>query len=273
MLIQPKWASKFRIKPGTWVFCPTEESKEYGTRIKKNLERLWIAPAYYYHHQRGGHVEALKSHTANTYFIHLDIRKFFNSINRSRITRSLVPLFGYDLAREIAINSTVKNPDLDGKRYMLPFGFVQSPLLASICLRNSKLGRVLHEIHSRDESVVSVYVDDIIISVKRLDIAEELLAKIKAASIGSGFALNDEKEEGPAKAITAFNILLSSNDLHVSEARNIEFSEICKSSNNANEVAGVIGYVESINFRQSIDLRAVAEANNNLTLVRPLNLK
>ncbi|WP_257292862.1 hypothetical protein [Endozoicomonas sp. ONNA1] len=88
----------------------------------------------------------MRSHTSGQFFVHLDIRQFFSSINRSRITRSLKPRIGYERAREIAIASTVPAPNTDGSAYILPYGFVQSPILASICLRYSKLGTVLHEL-------------------------------------------------------------------------------------------------------------------------------
>ncbi len=123
----PRWISKFQIKPNSWVFVPTEEMIQYGLNLKQSIQKHWTPPDYYYHLRNGGHVKALKIHTESQYFIFLDIKDFFDSINRSRITRCMKKYFGYDKAREIAIGSTVKS----NKKFILPFGFVQSPIIAS----------------------------------------------------------------------------------------------------------------------------------------------
>jgi hypothetical protein len=157
----PKWSSRFEIKPGVWVFVPAEETVKVGQEIKKNLEIRWKPPRYYYHLLPGGHVEALRANAENSWFVHLDIKDFFGSINRSRITRSLKSLFGYKQAREIANISTVIHPNRGD--FVLPFGFVQSPLIASICLHKSALGNRLQGLQ-KEGVTVSVYVDDLILS-------------------------------------------------------------------------------------------------------------
>ncbi|WBA81981.1 reverse transcriptase domain-containing protein [Endozoicomonas sp. GU-1] len=251
----PKWVSKFELKPGVWVFVPSKESVNVGRSIKDVLEGCWFAPGYYYHLKKGGHVKALKSHTSGKFFIHLDLKRFFYAINRSRITRSLKEYLGYEKAREIAIASTVPAPDSQELAYILPFGFVQSPILASVCLRHSKLGTVLHRLSKAKGTEVSVYVDDIVISTQSLETAEAALTQVKEAAERSRFPLNTDKEEGPAEKVTAFNIELSHSSLVLSDQRFDKFLEIYQYSENYHQIAGILGYIESVNHQQSLNIK------------------
>ena len=135
-----RWISKFQIKENSWVFVPTEETIQYGLTIKHLIEKKWAVPKYYYHLRNGGHIKALQKHTSNKYFIHLDIQDFFGHINRSRVTRCMKYYLSYKKARKIAVESTVRLPESATKKYILPFGFVQSPIISSICLNKSALG-------------------------------------------------------------------------------------------------------------------------------------
>lgn len=164
-----KWNSKFQIKEDTWVFVPTKETIANGLKVKKLIEDIWPIPNHYYHLRRGGHIQALMKHLKNRYFIHLDIQNFFGQINRSRITRSLKEHIPYNRAREIAIESTVRLPDSPTIKYILPFGFVQSPIIASMCLKKSALGRHLSRLESQKDFIVSVYMDDILVSSNNLE--------------------------------------------------------------------------------------------------------
>lgn len=216
-----KWDSRFELKPGSWVFVPTEESIQAGIEIKAAIEEHWSPPRNYFHLREGGHVEALKSHLENKYFIHLDIQDFFGSINRTRITRCLKEMFGYAHARGLANLSTVVHPERDGRQFILPFGFVQSPLIASICLQKSALGTCLNRIKSQGITV-SIYVDDIVISGPDGNDLLPLLSEIKQAAKRAGFSLNASKEEGPSERISAFNIELSHQSLVIRHDRWLE---------------------------------------------------
>ncbi|WP_257285872.1 reverse transcriptase domain-containing protein [Endozoicomonas sp. SESOKO1] len=247
----PKWSNKFQLHSGSWVFVPTRESKVGGRIIKRCVEGCWSAPNYYYHLRQGGHVEAIRSHTSGQFFIHLDICQFFSSINRSRITRSLKSRLGYERAREIAIASTVPAPNTGGSAHILPYGFVQSPILASICLRYSKLGSALHELSKAKKTTVSVYVDDIIISTQSLTEAEDALGQVKGAAERSGFPLNSDKEEGPAQKITAFNIELSHSKLRINDRRMSLFLRNYMEAVSEYQQDGIVGYIETVNPEQA----------------------
>lgn len=256
MPIAERWKHKFQIKLNSWVFVPTEEAVEYGVIVKNSLESRWSSPNYYFHLRDGGHVKALYSHVNNSYFIHLDIKDFFGSINKSRITRCLKGLFSYENAREIAVASTVRLRDFDADKYILPFGFVQSPLLASICLRKSKLGKVLHYLSKTKDIAVSVYMDDIIISGCDVELLLQTLNNIKSSAERSKFYLNSEKEEGPSKKITAFNIELSHELLEVTEDRIGKFISAYEMAQSNAQREGIIGYVSSVNEGQAKKLMA-----------------
>lgn len=243
----PQWKTRFELKPDGWVFVPTAASIQTGQEIKRAIESRWTPPPNYYHLLAGGHVEAIRSHTNNSWFIHLDIKNFFGSINRSRITRCLKNLFGYERAREIANISTVIHPKCG--EFILPFGFVQSPIIASICLHKSALGSCLRSLQT-DGFTVSVYMDDLIISSATLDGAHKALADINHHAARSGFQLNREKEEGPAPKITAFNIDLSASQIAIDPTRLKAFSEALESSSSAHQQLGILGYIKSVNAEQ-----------------------
>jgi hypothetical protein len=73
----PRWHHKYELKPGVWVFEPTEETVLIGNEIKRAVETKWIIPYNYYHLNLGGHVAALNLHKSDTFFVHLDIKEFF----------------------------------------------------------------------------------------------------------------------------------------------------------------------------------------------------
>lgn len=246
-----RWNSKFQIKEGTWVFVPTPETIEKGTLIKNLIEDRWTAPEYYFHLRKGGHVQALRKHQANKYFIHLDIQNFFGQINRSRVTRSLKGLNSYATARDIAIESTVRLPESGTKQYILPFGFVQSPIIASVCLSKSALGRYLHRLNHEKEFSVSVYMDDILVSGNDPNALADQLALIKAASEKSKLPLNAEKQEGPGLCVTAFNIELSQGVLKITPSRLDEFAVAYANSENEHQRDGILNYVLSVNSSQA----------------------
>lgn len=245
-----KWSNKFELKPGRWVFVPTDEFAQLGARIKRTVDARWKRPAYYYHLQPGGHLSALRAHLPSQHFLHLDIENFFGSINKSRLTRCLKPIIGYELARQFSIDSTVRSP-ADKTKFCLPYGFVQSQLLASICLRGSALGMFLHRLCLSRKAVVSVYVDDIIISTDTSDLAV-VASEAKQAAKRSLFTLNVEKKQGPASEIQAFNIRLASDRLAVTESRLAEFIAALANPNASEESRrSIIGYIRSVNEAQA----------------------
>lgn len=250
-----KWVSKFQIKPGRWVFVPTQETKVEGRKIKESIEDCWSPPPYYYHLRSGGHVEALRTHLGRSHFLNIDIQDFFGSINASRVTRCLKAYFSYAPARNMAKASTVYHP-LQKGRTILPFGFVQSQIIAALCLEQSALGKQLSLLEKNKHLSLSVYVDDIIVSCDSADLSTEVLAALKASADKAKFTLNDKKEQGPAPSVTAFNIILGTSSMEIDEARLAQFAEVYSQSTNQSQRAGILAYVNSINSNQKAALQS-----------------
>lgn len=232
---------------------PTPEARTAGQAIKEGIESKWTFPEYYYHLQPGGHVSAIRSHLPSSHFLRVDIQDFFGSINRTRVTRCLRPYFGYKLAREWAVHSTVRVSSAKGVTH-LPYGFIQSPLLASVCLFRSALGRYLNRLHNSGEAVVSVYVDDILVSGSDHQRLASIYAEIAVAARRARLSLNQDKSVAPAREISAFNILLSEAAMKIDAARLAEFAAALADGAAPTRRQGILNYVASVCPEQARDL-------------------
>lgn len=239
---------KFSIKSGVWVFVPSPEAIKIGKEIKDEVETRWAAPDYYYHHQSGGHVSALKAHVNNSFFLVLDIQDFFGSINKTKVTRSLKNLFPYNDARNLANNTVLRHPD-EG-HFILPYGFIQSPIIASLCLYFSGFGQWLHRQQSRESLTISVYVDDIVVSANDDGILHPFLLEARAIGSKTGFHLNETKIQGPSRLVTAFNVELGQLSLGITDARLKDFSEVFEVSESERQQQGILHYIKSISRLQ-----------------------
>jgi len=245
----PLWVDKFEVKPGRWIFVPSPEGRAVGTKIKTEISSRWVPPNFMYHFRSGGHVAALKKHLSNSSFVRLDIKDCFGSINRSRVTRGLKTLVGYEQAREWAKMSVVRNP-IEPSEWILPFGFVQSSILASLCISESALGSYLLKIHEMRHVGLTVYVDDIIISAREDSLTQSIRENIEAAISRSGFEINIDKSMGPSSSITAFNIIIEHQKLVVHPGRMKQFSAVINSASNPEKRNGIRSYVGSVNPHQ-----------------------
>jgi hypothetical protein len=252
-----KWKFKFLFKGSKWIFVPTDESVSTGRKIQRSIQERWTTPPFFYHLRKGGHVEALRQHIKSKFFLRLDIENFFGSINRSRVTRSLKQIVSFEEARDWAHASTVPLPT-DLKIKILPFGFVQSQIIASLCLKDSALGIVLEKTHKKKDLVVTVYVDDIIISSPYEYLIHEVHQELCIACKRSGFIFNLTKSEGPAESITAFNVFIANNEMHLTQKRLEEFIAKIIQSESTEQKNAIVSYVGSINTKQANDLRDLA---------------
>lgn len=245
---QKSWLHKFEIKPGRWVYHPTESTKEYGADVLELLKGRFFAPCNYWHLRNGGHIGALRSHLNNSYFFKLDITDFFGSVSKTRVTRALRPLLGYEIAREVASRSTVSHPY--SGRSVLPYGFKQSMMLASLVLANSAFGRYLRDLESKYFCRVSVYVDDIIVSGNNLEDLSRYFEVLNERAIRSRFSLSLDKTQTPSNKVTAFNIHLERSNLSVTDARMSEFLIAISKTQNQNVINGIKNYIKTINYSQ-----------------------
>lgn len=210
------------LRNGKPIFVPNERGRSIGYDVKSWVE-IKVAFDHFYHHLReGGHVAALHYHRENRFFARIDIERFFYSIGRNRVVRALREA---DLPRPAHFGkwSTVRNP-YDDPRYSLPYGFIQSPILASLVLMQSELGALLRR--KAQEITVSVYMDDISISSNDQQQLEAAFNEMVATASRAGFALNDQKMRRPAPAMDVFNCEIEQGSSIVSEARIAKFHEV-----------------------------------------------
>lgn len=247
-----RWRNKFLLEDkNTWVFEPSERYVSLGKMHKSAIEERWSPPINYFHLQAGGHVAALKYHINNQYFAGADIQGFFEKINRSKITRSIKNILGYSHARRIAIDSTVRHPETG--RYILPFGFVQSPIIASVCLRFSALGNMAAKFQANRNLKIAIYVDDFVISSNDESLLNNVLDSLICAAERSGFPFSPGKVARPSKSLTAFNIVLSNQNLEICAPRLDLFRDAYQSGNSSQKY-GIRSYVNSVNSAQSSSL-------------------
>jgi Reverse transcriptase (RNA-dependent DNA polymerase) len=203
------------IRKGKPVFVPTTIGRRIGQEIKETVEANYAFDPIYFHLRRGGHVAAMHHHRGNHSFARIDISNFFYSISRRRVQSALDRAQIGD-ARFYAKWSTVVSPFGD-PRYALPYGFVQSPILASLVVATSDLGR--HLLGLPASIKVGVYVDDISLSSDdeaKLQQAYETILGVIAAD---GFAVSQAKLRPPAHMIDIFNCELAHGMASVSDDR------------------------------------------------------
>ncbi|MBB1404861.1 hypothetical protein H5079_04455 [Pseudoalteromonas sp. SG44-5] len=251
MIYNSSWSNRFEIKPGRWVYNPSSSSRKSGENVLKTLNKSWRSPSYYYHLRSGGHVEALSVHLQNNFFSTIDIADFFGYISRSRITRALKKIISYEKAREIAKLSTVKVMGNYPHSHHLPYGFIQSPLLASICLADSALGIFLEEIYKNNLATVSVYMDDIVISSNDESALNNIYDKLIDKLEKSKFLINDKKSNKVSEKTTAFNIEIYHNEMKIEYERFVKFQRAYSLSNSDHQKKGIGSYVGSVNKKQS----------------------
>jgi hypothetical protein len=206
-----------------FIFTPTAECRRKGKRLLRFFKNHEFPP-YFFHYRSGGHVAALQSHADHRFFFKIDLQNFFYSIARNRVADCLRG-FGFWPARPFAKWSCVINPYNGGPRYVLPIGFVQSPLLASLALLRSPVLAAITRAQARG-CAVSVYFDDFIGSgPNEFDLTtvyNDILVSFEKANLTP----NPRKLLAPAHAIKAFNCDLSHGLVRVSPERvQLFFSE------------------------------------------------
>lgn len=230
---------------GRKIFVPSDLGRRIGEDIKNQVEGECDFEDYLYHLKPGGHVAALHAHRAHTYYMKFDLRRFFYSIGRNRVVRSLRSL-GLPRADHYGKWSCVKNPYQEPS-YCLPYGFVQSPILATLVLRNSPLGAMLSRLQTR--VCVAVFMDDISLSADSLRDLEDCESEILDAILESGFRSNESKRVRPCDSMSVFNCSLRQDETLVLEARVREFVDKEHSNNSSRAFAEYCNRVSIGNTR------------------------
>lgn len=232
-------------RKGKPVFVPSERGARIGRELKAKVEKTVDFNYFCYHLRRGGHVAALHAHRGHRYFARLDIERFFYGISRNRVGRVLHDI-GIKRPGDYARWSCVRNPSNE-PRYALPYGFVQSPILATLVLMRSPVGAALRALPAA--VTPSVYMDDIAISSHDRELVGAAYAQIRHALVEGNFAINERKAREPSEAIELFNCLLSQEFAAVLQARREEFFAKDRSPASLDAFAGYCGQVEAGNGR------------------------
>ncbi|MFS2325011.1 reverse transcriptase domain-containing protein [Brucella sp. H1_1004] len=230
---------------GKPVYAPNEFCEKLGLQIKKQVNKAYKFDSFIYHFKDGSHVVALHKHRANHFFCRIDIARFFYSIQRNRLKRVLKDI-GIFRAEYYAKWSTVKNP-YEGGGYVIPYGFVQSPILATLVLARSAIGNYLRGL---DPSItVSVYMDDICLSGNDEPALREAFEGLLIAVDTAGFTLNDDKTRTTAEQIDIFNCNLEHGDTSVLQGRKNEFYSVVRTPAGEDSFERYCDIVESKTWR------------------------
>jgi hypothetical protein len=224
---------------GKPVFAPSDLGRRIGEDVKQRVEDVFAFDPFYYHLREGGHVAALHAHRPNTHFAKIDLSRFFYSVSRNRVVRALRDI-GVERPEHYGKWSTVRNP-YDEPRYTLPYGFVQSPILASLAMSRSGLGDLLRQLS--EQVTVSVYVDDISMSSTSAPLLQQAYESLIGGVADAGFILNDVKSQPPVDVLTIFNCELAHDSTKVKDERVEEFFSLQRS---AESVLGFERYVASV---------------------------
>lgn len=202
-------------KNGKPIFAPTLLGRKIGNDLKDQVERAVLFDDFYYHLNKGGHIAALHQHRPNHYFARIDIKNFFYSIARNRVVRALRQI-EIDRPEHYGKWSCVKNPFVEPS-YSLPYGFVQSPILASLVLMQSAIGGLLRDLAK--DMTVAVYVDDISISSNDESNLNTAYERLLLSLADSNFIPNKQKLRTPNKGIDIFNCDLKYRNSNVTMER------------------------------------------------------
>ncbi|MBX3520467.1 MAG: hypothetical protein KF835_10685 [Xanthobacteraceae bacterium] len=185
------------------------------------MKRRISFPPYIYHYRPGGHVAALHEHIQNHLFFKIDIQNFFYSIAKERVARALrkTKLLS---SGHLAKWSCVRNPYLGGARYVLPIGFVQSPIVATLVLLQSDIARAIERAITSGVTI-SVYLDDFVGSHNDRPTLQAAYEDVCAAIVAARFVANVEKLTPPENAIVAFNCDLTHGETDITEKRMQKF--------------------------------------------------
>lgn len=241
----------FEIKPGKFVFVPTHDCLKTGAEVVEQVTKRWSPHRIFYHFgKRGGHVAAMRAHLHHTYFAKIDLSQFFTGVTRTKVVRSLRQIgFHHKAAFDIGHASVVEH---NGRKF-LPYGFMQSMALATLSVEFSSLGSCLIRINDGAEALVSMYVDDIILSSHDKGL---LTAAFHAALENvdrSNFKLNTKKSAPPTKEIDIFNCHLSNGSMIFTDDRITKFTEDFSVGGGPTRAA-IARYMEVVNKDQLTEM-------------------
>ncbi|ATU92001.1 reverse transcriptase domain-containing protein [Phyllobacterium zundukense] len=235
-------------KNGKPYYAPNDFGRKLGKKLKTKIEDTYQFADFNYHFREGAHIQALHDHRANKFFCRVDIERFFYSVKRNRVKRALKEI-GINKPEYYAKWSTVKNPYDDGG-YVVPYGFVQSPIVATLVVALSPIGIFLRNL---DPQITrSIYMDDICLSGADKALLETSFAGLCEAVADSGFLLNTDKTREPAPMIDIFNCDLEHARSEVLQTRKDEYYSVEHTDQSISSFEQYCSIVESADWRSAV---------------------
>jgi hypothetical protein len=207
---------RYELRPDRFVYIQRKDARVRAKAIIRSVLKRYKPHRIFYHIERqGGHIAALRLHQNSAFFSRFDIQNFFGQVTRTRVSRSLKAVgFSSNRSFDIAVESVV----VESSRKVLLYGFRQSPLLATLSLEQSLLGSVLKQLYN-EGLLVSVYMDDILVSGPSAVALETASQRVLEAALHSGFPLSQEKRAIAVQGIDSFNCHVESSSLTVLDER------------------------------------------------------
>lgn len=251
---------RYFIPPTAQCFENYEGRTNLISRYQEDVQTLWKPPEYMHQFRSGAHVKMLRRHTSRHYFAHIDLKNFFEHISDTKVYRALRRIgLSHSKAYTLAGESTITWRE----HTVLPRGFHQSPLLAAVVFDQSLVGSVIKS--GVLSSLVTCYCDDIIMSANDASVLISEFSKLLNIIERANFSINKKKTLWPNIFTTAFNIIVSNNQLTFTDTRFLRFIEACQEYKRWSEIKGVnfeplyeklFGrYVASIDIHQEAELR------------------
>jgi len=188
------------------IQSPSKELKAVQAWVLRNILDKLSTSSYATAYVRGRSLlDNVNPHMSNRYFLAVDIRDFFPSVNLSLV---------YDLFLRIGYSKQAANIlcRLCSYKTGLPQGGVTSPALSNlVCLR---LDRRLAGLASRRNVVFTRYADDITFSTNNRNVLPRLLPWVYRILRDTGFEPNQEKTRllGPRTRCVITGLVKSSSD-------------------------------------------------------------
>jgi hypothetical protein len=224
---------------GKPVFAPNDLGRKIGNDVKRRVEQAFEFEPFYFHLGPGGHVSAIHAHRENEFFCKVDIENFFYSISGNRVVRTLREV-GIERPKHYGKWSCVKNP-YEQPRYSLPYGFVQSPILATLVLSTSAVGNFLRQLPSTITK--AVYVDDITLSSNDPDALRNCYDSLLGVMEEASLLPKATKCVAPTTELKVFNCSLETSQTSVLPERREEFFRVPRSPNS---IDGFVRYCDRV---------------------------
>ncbi|MBN4056541.1 RNA-directed DNA polymerase [bacterium AH-315-K05] len=215
------------------IYCVTENSDLYKIQknIKNNfLDNIMLSDSSYGFRKGRSYYDFLASHKSfysGKYFLRLDIRDFFGSIEYSLIEDVVSYYFvvGENLTssqKKELLQNTLSSMTYENK---VPQGAITSPTLSNIVFRQLDLR--IEKFCQNVDAIYTRYADDLLFSSYNRNLhSAKFINFIRSILISKGFHINHSKTIRTKNLISLNGFVISENDIHLSRKKLASLSRI-----------------------------------------------